>query len=138
MKMMDKFTDSLTQSVEYIVDKNRQIAQMNRLKAIIHKETETLDNAFIALGQKYLSELEGTPSKDIDVAQLCETIKTSKLRLRKARARYEYIARYGVPRAGVKIDGCSSKSGSSKVDNEEDQDITIAYADPTADSSTDK
>lgn len=141
MKIVNKVGDTISQSVNFIIDKNRQAAQLNRLKAIIQSETEALDNAYIALGKQYLNILEGKPSEDIDTSVLRENIENSKLRLKKARARYEYTLKYGIPSAGTNVEdtpedaeckkeGCTTEK---KADTEEDeQDITIAYADPTA------
>ena len=138
MKIIHKVGDTLSQSVDFIVDKNRQAAQLNRLKAIIAGEQETLEAAYIALGQQYFAVLEGEEVKDADkeaAAVLVETIHASKLRLKKAKARYEYTLRYGVPKRGVRVEEAVDikdvdENGEVKDDPEE-QDITIAYADPT-------
>ena len=64
---------------------------------------------------------------------LLDAIKNSKLRIKKERARYEYTIKYGVPKDGVNpedIADAEKKIGNS--DDKDDQDITIAYADPEA------
>lgn len=146
MNFVNKVGDTLSQSVNFIIDKNRQAAQLNRLKAIIQSETEALDRAYIALGKQYLDILEGKASKDIDVSILKESIKSSKLKLKKARARYEYTLKYGVPAAGAEVEEASGNQDDKKeacacsvkaASEDDDQDITIAYADPTAASESD-
>ena len=139
MKIIHKVGDTISQSVDFIVDKNRQAAHLNRLKAVIASEQETLDSAFIALGKQYFAVLEGKDSaeKESDTtAVLVELIHESKLRLKKARARYEYTLRYGVPKPGVKgeetIDVDDVDENGNRKEEADDQDITIAYADPAA------
>ena len=138
MNIIDKVSDSLTQSVDFIIDKNRQAAQLNRLKAIIKSETEILNDAYIALGKQYLKVLDGKTETEVDVEKLRETVTASKQRIKKARARYEYILKNGIPKTGVDVteaaeeDTEKTAENTKDKDSEEDQDITIAYADPTA------
>ena len=134
-KIINKVGDTISQSVDFIVDKNRQAAHLNRLKSIIASEQETLSDAYIALGKLYLGTIEGKEANQEDVKILAEIVNTSKLRLKKARARYEYTLRYGVPKPGVKVEEAVDiddidENGEKK--ESEEQDITIAYADPTA------
>lgn len=140
MKIIHKVGDTLSQSVDFIVDKNRQAAHLNRLKAIIVGEQETLEAAYIALGKQYFAVLEGKEVTEADketAAVLSETVRLAKLRLKKAKARYEYTLRYGVPKPGVKVEEAvdisdMDENGDLKEEDTEEQDITIAYADPTA------
>lgn len=140
MKIIHKVGDTLSQSVDFIVDKNRQVAHLNRLKAIIVGEQETLEAAYIALGKQYFAVLEGEEVTQADketAAVLAETVRLAKLRLKKAKARYEYTLRYGVPKPGVKVEEAvdisdMDENGDLKEEDTEEQDITIAYADPTA------
>ncbi len=137
MNIIDKVSDSLTQSVDFIIDKNREAAQLNRLKAIIKSETEVLNDAYIALGKQYLNVLDGKTETGVDVEKLRETVDASKLRIKKARARYEYILRNGIPKTDADVSEAADAAETTAEDtedkdSEEDQDITIAYADPTA------
>lgn len=125
MKIIDKVSGSVSQSVDYIIDKNRQAAQLNRLKAIIKTENDTLNNAYIELGKYYFEELEGNAPKDADIDALRETVKKTSLKLKKARARYEYIQKYGVPKS--EEDGKCSRASCAK-NADDDEDITIAYS----------
>lgn len=138
MKFIDKVGDSLSQSVDFIIDKNRQAAQLNRLKAIIQNETDNLDNSYITLGKEYIKVLDGGTADEKLVAQLRECIEMSQLRLKKARARYEYTLKYGVPKPGVDVEEAVKESAPDENDiDDDDQDITIAYADPTAEVASD-
>ena len=136
MKFIEKVGESVSQSVDFIIDRNRQVAQLNRLKAIIKKETDSVNNSYIALGKEYLKVLDGGTADEAAVARLRVSLEKSQLRLKKARARYEYTLRYGVPKPGTDVEKAAAekeqaeKAGAKKED--EEQDITIAYADPTA------
>ena len=129
MNIINKVGDTISQSVDFIIDKNRQAAYLNRLKAIIVVEQETLNQAYITLGKMYLGVIEGKEKKEPDTASIVESINATKLRLKKARARYEYTLKYGVPKPGVKAEEVIEVPDEDAAD---DRDITIAYADPTA------
>ena len=135
MDFVDKLSIALSDSLDYLIDKNRQKAQLNRIEAVIKNETEILNRAYIALGKHYYKTLDGK-AEETDVSQICDTIKNSKLRLKKAKARYEYIFKYGVPAPGLRDDisvayidddYCpQEKKAEKKPEPEDEQDITIA------------
>lgn len=138
MNLIDKVSSTLSQSVDFIVDKNRQCAQLNRLEAIISNETDILNNAYIALGKIYMKKLEGS-TEEADTESLIATIKNCKLRLKKAKTRYEYTKKYGVPQPGLTEDAPvqqeatpteDDKTNVTSYEAEEEGDITIAYAEP--------
>lgn len=139
MNLLDKVGETISQSVDFIIEKNRQTAQLNRLKAIMQNESEALNNAYISLGKLYLGVLEGKPASEADIDLLRENVENAKLRLKKARARYEYTLRYGIPKPGVDVEKAASEACENNgekegacASTEDEQDITIAYADPTA------
>ena len=133
MNIINRVGETITQSVDFIVDKSRQAAYLNRLKVIIDGEQETLDCAYIALGKQYAAVLEGQEANEEENNALLDAIKNSKLRIKKARARYEYTLKYGVPKEGVNPeDTGEEKKKNESGDDKDDQDITIAYADPEA------
>ncbi len=135
MKIIRRVGSAISQSVDFLVEKNRQAAHLNRLKAVIICEKKALQNAYAALGQQYMAVLEGRKTQESETAALTEEINAAKLRLKKARARYEYTLRYGVPKKGIRveevIDIDEVDENGAKKDPDE-QDITIAYADPDA------
>ena len=134
-KIMNKVGEIISQTVDFLIDKNRQTAYLNRLNAIIEAEQETLSSTYIALGKIHLSAMEGKETAAEDAEILAEIVSASRLRLKKARARYEYVLRYGIPKPGIKIEetiNLDDIDENGKKKEPEDQDITIAYADPTA------
>ncbi len=144
MNILDKIGTGLAQSIDTIVDKNRQCAQLNRLSAVIRNETEALNRAYIALGKHYYKILEGN-TEDTDVANICELIEASKFRLKKAQARYDYVQKYGVsntqkkqPVIKVSPDEEIKMEPDPMDDFEEDEDITIAYSENSPAPQTDE
>ena len=82
MDLVEKFSLALSDSLDYLIDKNRKKAQLNRIEAVIKNETEILNRAYIALGKHYYKMLEGK-AEETDVSQICDAIKSAKLRLKK-------------------------------------------------------
>jgi len=136
LSFIEKISGALSDSLDYLIDKNRQRAQLNRMATVIKNETEILNRAYIALGKHYYKTLDGK-AEDSDISQILDTIKSAKIRLKKAKTRYEYIFRYGVPTPGIRDDisvayldndditNCNRKEKTSE-NSDEDQDITIA------------
>ncbi len=135
MNFVDKVGAGFAGLVDTIVENNRKLAQLNRLEAIIRNETEVINHAYIALGKQYFKMLEGS-AEESDMTQICELIKFSEKRLKKAQARYDYIKVYGIPKPAAdeiargEECGCSVQSDETKENPEEESaDITIAVAD---------
>ena len=144
MVILDKVGEGLANTVDYLVEKNRQMAQLNRLAAIIKTETDMINRAYVALGKQYFAMLQG-PAVENDMTQICEVIKFSEERLKKAQARYDYVKVYGVPTAQVDtVDMIRSNDNNDAQTVEEEAkseeaseceegaDITIAVADEEA------
>ncbi len=139
MNFIDKLGATLSDSVDFLVNKNRQCAQLNRLDAIIRNETEMINSAYVALGKIYLKKLEGE-SVDTDTKLIIDSINISKLRLKKAVARYEYIQKFGVPdtRIGTEYNTVGAEQYAENADkakaadDTDEGDITIAYSGDTA------
>lgn len=139
MNVVDKVFGAVSGSFDYVIDKNRRTAQLNRISAIIRKESDELDNTYVALGKIYVNTLNGTAANESEVSQLLDKIEKCKVRLKKARARYAYITTYGVPKNGIRPEDIESVAenfvdddAAKCAESDEEQDITIAYADPTA------
>lgn len=142
MNIIDKVSAGITASVDMIVDKNRELAQLNRLEAIIRNETDVLNHAYIALGKQYF-QMQSGEAEETDMSQICEAVRTAEARLKKAQARYDYIKAYGIPASAVEnVEMNYSQDTADEADEvitevpetadeaeEETGDITIACAD---------
>ena len=149
MNIIDKVSAGITASVDLIVDKNRELAQLNRLEAIIKNETDVLNHAYIALGKQYFLMLEGD-AEEADMSQVCEAVRVSEKRLKKAQTRYDYIKAYGIPDTAVASDSMNynnnaeaseeaaaecepdEKPAEAEAAEDESGDITIASVEEKA------
>ncbi len=139
MTILDKIGAGITTTVEIIVEKNRQLAQLNRLSAIIRTESEVINHAYAALGRHYYKILENTET-ETDMTNICEVIRFSEERRKKAQARYDYIKAFGMPKRSMDTadmfrpadadgENFSEYYAPEGTEEEENGDITIAVAD---------
>lgn len=146
MNFFDKIGAGITSTIDVIVEKNRQLAQLNRLAVIIKNEKAILEHAYITLGKQYYKVLEKN-AENIDTEQICEVIKFTEARLKKAQARYDYIKIFGMPVSSVgdvemkhptendTVEEQEAEEQSAEEENESG-DITIAVADESVKSET--
>lgn len=129
MSIIDKVSAGITASVDAIVDKNRELAQLNRLEAIIKNETDVLNHAYIALGKQYFKMLEGE-AEEVDMTQVCDAVKLSEQRLKKAQTRYDYIKAYGMPDSAVNnVENNYNAENAEAAGSEETETVEDAAAD---------
>lgn len=143
MNFIERFSAGFVTAVDIIVEKNRQAAQLNRLSAIIHMEKDIVNHAYAALGKHYLKILDKAEPES-DMTRLCEVIKYSEERLKKAQIRYDYIRAFGMPKRTMDtaemmrmIEPCEEEpvnetpeetEPETDAEPEEPEDITIAVA----------
>ena len=137
MNLFDKIGTGLSASVDTVVELNRKNAQLNRLAMIIRTETDIINHAYAALGRHHYKVLCGK-EEETDMSKLCEVIRFSEERLRKAQARYDYIKAFGLPKKAMDAaemirsvyDGEDfSEENELTGDEDDNDDITIAVAD---------
>lgn len=132
MSFIDKASSKLSDSINKIIDKSRQCAQLNRLSAVIRNETDVLNRAYIALGKQYYKTLNGD-TETPDMSHICEVIEESKARLKKAQTGYDYIRQHGVgdpkPKQPVIKISADEDIQPDIEQLEDDDDITIACSD---------
>ncbi len=58
--------ESVTKAVDFVVDKNRRAAMMNRLKIVIRGEKEAEDHAFAQLGKYYYQNMRNPENGDTE------------------------------------------------------------------------
>ena len=81
---------SVTKAVDFIVDKNRRAAMMNRLKIVIRSEKEAQNYAFAQLGKYYYQNVRDTENGDTE--PYCAAIDTAGARLKRAYAKLDELA----------------------------------------------
>ncbi len=124
MNLFDKIGTGISTSVDTVVEFNRKNAQLNRLAAIIHTESDIIEHAYAALGRHHYKALCGV-EEETDLSRLCEVIRFSEERLRKAQARYDYIKAFGLPKKAMDAAEMirSVYDGENFSDNNSDIDV---------------
>lgn len=89
MNFFDTFSSTVAGAVEYVVDKNRVQAQVNRLRLVMRSEAKAMDKSYIELGKYYYENMRKTADTDNEL--LCQTIDRSKIRMKKAQQRYHQL-----------------------------------------------
>ncbi len=92
MNFWENAADSVTKAVDFIVDKNRKTAMMNRLKIVIRNEKEKQAAAYIQLGKYYYRSLRDAENGDTE--PFCCTVDRTGERLKRA---YEKLDELAVP-----------------------------------------
>lgn len=114
--------ETLSDTAQALVEKNRVHAQKNRLKAVIQCENRVIDKALIELGKYYLKNLrdiENTRNED-----LCLAIEDSIEKIRRAKERYDLLTQY---EESLCVCPCCQQNEANDNDEARDSDdITVA------------
>ncbi len=107
--------DTVSSVTQSIVERNRQNAQLNRLRTIMRNECEMINRAYISLGKKYYdNKINGKNESCENEEALFKVIENSKAQIKKARERY------------LKIIESQTIEITKKYDIEDLEDITVA------------
>lgn len=106
MDFLKTAADSVTRAVNFVVDKNRRAAMMNRLKIVIRNEKDTQARAYMELGKYYFENLRDSENEKTE--KYCTMVENSGRRLKRAYSKLDELAvpaeiAYG---AGCEDDGC--------------------------------
>lgn len=107
--------DTVSSVTQAIIERNRQNAQLNRLRGVMKNECEMINRAYISLGKKYYdSKVSGKEGVCENEEELFKVIENSKAQIKKARERY------------LKIIESQTIEITKKYDIEDLEDITVA------------
>lgn len=107
--------DTVSSVTQSIVEKNRQNAQLNRLRNVMRSECEMINRAYISLGKKYYDNKKNGKNETCEnEEELFKVIENSKAQIKKARERY------------LKIIESQTIEITRKYDIEDLEDITVA------------
>ncbi len=107
--------ETVSSVTQTLVEKNRQNAQLNRLRTVMRNECEMINRAYISLGKKYYdNKINGRNESCENEEQLFKVIENSKAQIKKARERY------------LKIIESQTIEMTRKYDIEDLEDITVA------------
>ena len=79
--------DSVSKAVNYVMDRNRKAALINRLNIVIRNERDKQTRAYLALGKYYYTRLRD-PENEV-TEPLCKEAETAGRRLRRAYAKLD-------------------------------------------------
>lgn len=82
MNFFEKVTGNVTKAVDYVVEKNRKAALVNRIRIVIKNERENQNRAYVALGKYYFENLRDCGNEEIE--HFCNAVEASELRMKKA------------------------------------------------------
>ncbi len=89
MNFFESLSSNLTKAVDFVVDKNRKAAMINRLQVVIKNERENESRAYVALGKYYFEHLRDPENEETEL--LCRTVDFSDRRMKKAFAKLDEI-----------------------------------------------
>lgn len=82
MNLFQSVTGNLTKAVDFVVEKNRKAALINRIRIVIKNERENEARAYVALGKYYYEHLRDKNNEETE--HLCRAVDFSDARIRKA------------------------------------------------------
>lgn len=89
MKFLKTVADNFTKAVDFVVEKNRKIALVNRIKAVISNEEKKKDQAYIALGKYYYRNLRENENESTE--PFCTIVDNSNRRIDRALQKLEEL-----------------------------------------------
>ncbi len=93
MNFFKSVTGSVTKAVDYVVEKNRKAALVNRIRIVIKNERESEARAYVALGKYYFENLRDAQNEETEA--LCKAVELSDQRMKKAFLKLDEITATG-------------------------------------------
>lgn len=84
--VIDAIGKGISDAVDYVADKNKTNAQLNRIKTVIKHETDTLNKCYVTLGKYYYENMRDIATDENKKA--CELIESSLKNIDIAREKY--------------------------------------------------
>ncbi|MGX8701215.1 hypothetical protein [Caproiciproducens sp.] len=82
MNFFETVTGRVTKAVDYVVEKNRKAALINRIRIVIKNERENEARAYVALGKYYFQNLRDAQNEETE--PLCKAVEAADRRIKKA------------------------------------------------------
>lgn len=90
MRFLEVLGGAVTGALDFVIDKNKIQAQVNRLRLVMRNESQLMDKSYIALGKYYYNELR-EQREHAENEKICQTIDKSKVRMDRARSHYHTL-----------------------------------------------
>ena len=91
MNFLSNFAEEVTKAIDFIVEKNRKAALINRIKLVIKNEEQNAEKAYIALGKYYYRNLRNAENEETE--SHCCVIDNANQKIDKAITRLEELTR---------------------------------------------
>lgn len=82
MNFFNTLTGRVAKAVDFVVEKNRKTALVNRIRIVIKNERENADRAYVSLGKYYFENLRNTQNEETE--SLCKSVEVASQRMKKA------------------------------------------------------
>lgn len=82
MNFFETVSGRVTKAVDYVVEKNRKAALINRIRIVIKNERENEARAYVALGKYYFQNLRDAQNEETE--SLCSAVEAADKRIKKA------------------------------------------------------
>ncbi len=82
MNFFDTVSSRVTKAVDYVVEKNRKAALINRIRIVIKNERENEARAYVALGKYYFQNMRDEQNEETE--KLCKAVESAGQRMKKA------------------------------------------------------
>lgn len=137
MDVFKNFAGSVAKAVDFVVDKNRRAALINRLKIVIRNEKEVEARAYIELGRYYFENLRDPENTRTE--PLCVSVENAERRLKRAFAKLDEML---MPSGAGEEEACADgreDGGEERDDDGEDEDFfhTFSAAAPDGEAAED-
>ena len=92
MRIFESVKGSVSGAINFVVDKNRKIALITKVKHVIREEENRANEAYIALGKYYFHNLRDEENNE--TAFYCAEIDRAERRLQRAEMKLEELTQY--------------------------------------------
>lgn len=138
MHVFRNVAGSVAKAVDFVVDKNRRAALINRLKIVVRNEKEVEARAYIELGRYYFENLRDPENTRTE--PLCVSVENADRRLKRAFAKLdEMLMPSGAGEEEACADSGREDGGEERDDDREDEDFfrTFSAAAPEGEAAED-
>ena len=91
MNLFSNFAEEVTKAIDYVVEKNRKAALINRVKLVIKNEEQNADKAYAALGKYYYRNLRDAENGDTE--PYCRAVDNATQRINRAVTKLEELTK---------------------------------------------
>ena len=78
MNFFTNVTSNVTKAVDFVVEKNRKAALVNRIRIVIKNERENAARSYVSLGKYYFDNLRDAQNEETEA--LCKSVEVSNQR----------------------------------------------------------